>query len=420
MKNYLIIGNSAAGISGVSAIRKRDTESKITVVSDEEYPSYCRCLISYYLAGEVKKENIFYRPERFYKENNTEVLLGEKVLRVEPKKNQIICEDKSRLDYDALLIAAGASPKFPEIKGIKKNGVFGFRTFKDAKNIQDLLAVTKTACVLGGGLVGLKAAAALKKRNIEVKVIVKSKQILSQVLDEQAACFVQKRLEEHGVEMILGQDVVEIIGNGDVKAVKLDSGKVIAASLIIAAKGVEPNTAIAKDTDIKINTGIISDKHLTTNIPNIYTAGDCAESLDLVLGEYTINALWSVAVEQGRIAGANMAGDSINYEGSLGMNSLEFFGLPTVSLGDFKPKADKAIEEIKISNPGLNIYKKLVIRNNLLVGAVLAGDIKNSGIFLRLIKEKIEVSAFKHKLLEDNFGFADIAEFVREKEQIFL
>lgn len=422
MKQFVIIGNSAAGIAAVEAIRKKDRESKIVVISDEDYPAYCRCLISYYLAGEVKEDKLLYRAENFYKENNLELWLNKKVNRVAPKKNRIIFEDKNQLSYDYLLIATGASPKFLQIPGIKKRGVFGFRTVRDVKDIEGLLPVTKTACVLGGGLIGLKAAYALKKRNIEVKVIIRSKQVLSQMLDFPAAGFIQRRLEENGIEILLGQDVKEIIGNGDIKAVKLDSGKVLGCSLVIVGKGVSANIDLIKETEIKVNEGIIANGLLQTNIPNIYTAGDVCESFDLTLGRSSVNALWPVAVEQGKIAGANMAGESINYEGSLGMNSIEFFGLPVISLGIYKIKEQESsgFEELKISDVKNNLYKKLILKNNLLVGAILVGDIKNSGVFLRLIKERIDVSSFKNRLLKADFGYPDIMDFVKEKEKIYV
>ncbi|MDI6758817.1 MAG: FAD-dependent oxidoreductase [Candidatus Omnitrophota bacterium] len=415
MKQFVIIGNSAAGIAAVEAIRKRDKESKVIIISDEEYNSYCRCLISYYLAGDVRKDKILYRPEAFYKENNIELLLNKKAARVDPKKNRIICEDKTQINYDALLIATGASPKFPTMPGIKKRGVFGFRALKDIKDIEEVLPITKTVCVLGGGLIGLKAACALKKRNIEVKVIIKSNQVLSQVLDFTGAEFVQKRLEVNGIEVILGRDVAEVIGNGDIKAVKLDSGKAQATSLIIVGKGVSPNIDLIKDTDIKINEGIIANNLMQTNMPNIYTAGDVSESFDAALEVYSMNALWPIAIEQGRLAGANMTGENIIYEGSLSMNSLEFFGLPAISLGIFKSINPADYEEIKIIDPKANIYKKLILKDNYLKGAVLIGDINKSGLYLRLIREKIDVSTFKDKLLEENFGFPDIMDHRREK-----
>ncbi|MBI3991376.1 MAG: NAD(P)/FAD-dependent oxidoreductase [Candidatus Omnitrophica bacterium] len=416
MKQFIIIGNSAAGIAAVEAIRKQDKASKIIVISDEDYPAYCRCLISYYLAGDIKEDKIIYRPESFYKENNIELLLNKKVSRVDPKKSRIICEDKTQFNYDALLIATGASPKLAEgLKGIKKRGVFGFRTIKDTKDILGLLPVTKAACVLGGGLIGLKAAYGLKKRGVNVKVIIKSKQVLSQMLDSEAAGFVQRKLEENGIEIVLGTDVAEIIGNGDIKAVKLDSGKAVESSLIIVGKGVSPNTDLIKESEIKINEGILANNLMQTNMANIYTAGDVCESFDLALGQYSMNALWPVAVEQGKICGANMAGGNLNYDGSVGMNSIEFFGLPVVSLGIFRVKeGDTSLKELKLCNIKENLYKKIIMRGNFVVGAIFAGDIKNSGIFLRLIRERIDVSSFKDKLLQESFGYPDIMDFVSE------
>ncbi|MCM8795421.1 MAG: FAD-dependent oxidoreductase [Candidatus Omnitrophica bacterium] len=422
MRQFVIIGNSAAGIAAVEGIRKKDRNSKIIVISDEDYLSYCRCLISYYLAGEVKEEKIFYRPESFYKDNNVELFLNKKVSRVEPKKNRLICEDKSIFGYDCLLIATGARPKFPDIPGIKKRGVFGFRTLKDAKEIAGVLALTKTACILGGGLIGLKAASALKKRNVEVKVVVKSKQVLSQMLDFEAANFVLRQLEKNGIEVIFGQDVSEIIGNGDIKAVKLESGKVFGCSLVIVGKGILPNIDLIKETEINTNEGICVDNLLNTNVSNIYAAGDCAQTLDVTTGTSSVNALWPIAVEEGRIAGRNMAGENISYDGSLGMNSLEVFGLPVVSLGIYKIKEDLAsqFEELKFQDPKANIYKKLILKDNLLVGAILVGDIKNSGLFLKIIREKINVTSFKERLLKDNFGFPEIMDLVNARSKLYV
>lgn len=420
MKQFVIIGNSAAGIAAVEAIRQRDEGSKIIVISDENYPSYCRCLISYYLAGDVKEDKLSLRPESFYKENNVELILNKKVVRVDPKKNRIVLDDKTQNSYDCLLIATGAHSRMPDIKGIKKTGVFGFRTIKDAKAIEGLLPVTHAVCILGGGLVGLKSAYALKKRKIDVKVIVKSNQILSQVLDFTAASLVQKRLEGSDIEIILGHDVQEVIGEGEIKAIKLNSGKALECSLIVVGRGVEPNIDLIKDTEIKTNTGIIVNNFLQSSVSNIFAAGDVCESFDLTGNEFYTNALWSVAVEQGLIAGSNMTGANINYNGSLAMNATEFFGLPVVSLGIHKIKEGGNYQELKILDRNSNLYKNIIIKDQRIVGAVLVGDINNSGVLLRLIKEEIEVSSFKDKLLSESFGYPDIMNFLKDKENIYV
>ena len=421
MKQFVIIGNSAAGIAAAEAIRKTDKQSAITIVSDEDYPAYCRCLISYYLAGQVSVDKILYRPENFYKENNITLLLNKKVERVDPKKNRLVCADKAQIPFDALLVATGASPKFPEVKGIKKENVFGLRTIKNAAEISGRLPMTKTACVLGGGLVGLKAAYALSKRNIDTKVIVKSKQVLSQMLDFTAAGYVGRRLVEHGLELVLSQDATEIIGEGQIKAVKLDSGKAIGCELVVVGKGVKPNIELVKDTEIKINEGIIVNNLMQTSIPNIYTAGDVCESFDITMGAPSINALWPVAVEQGRAAGVNMCGGNIIYDGSLGMNALEFFGLAVVSLGIYKvPDKESAYEELVFDNPKEETYKKIVLKNNVIVGVILVKNISNSGVFLSLMRNKIDVSTFKNNLLDDNFGYPAVKDLMPDKEKIYV
>ncbi|MCM8798497.1 MAG: FAD-dependent oxidoreductase [Candidatus Omnitrophica bacterium] len=419
-KQFVIIGNSAAGISCVETIRKNDKNSKIIVISDEGYPAYCRCLISNYLAKEIKEKEIFYREESFYKDNQIELILNKKAVSLDTRKNVVILEDKNKFSYDYLLIATGSSPKFPSIEGMRRKGVFGFRSLKDVEEIEKLLPFANTACILGGGLIGIKSASSLLKRGIRVKLIVKSKQILSQILDFDSARIVQSFLENKGMEIFLGSDVVEIMGKDNVEGIRLDSGEKIPCSLVIVAKGVKPNTAWVKESPLKINTGILANEYLQTNIPNVFTAGDVCEVKDLISSQYTINALWPVAVEEGEVAGFNMCGERKIYPGSLGMNSVEFFGLPVISIGIFSPQEKAGYEELIHQDLARNIYKKFVLKENRLVGTILIGDIRAGGLFLRLIKEKKEVISIKDKLFNENFNYADIKGLIEEREKIYV
>ena len=420
MKQFIIIGNSAAGIAAAEAIRSKDKQTKIIIISEEDYLSYCRCLISYYLAGEIGEDKLIYRDKDFYEQNNIELILNKKAERVDPKKGRVILEDKTNIGFDALIIATGASPKFPDIPGIKKRNVTGLRTIKDAKVISGLVPITQTACVLGGGLIGLKSACAMRKRKVEIKVLIRSRQVLSQMIDQTAASIVQRRLEENGIELMFGLGVSDIIGNGDIKAVKLDSGKVIGCSTVIVAKGVLPNINLVKEAAININQGIIVNENMQTSIPNIYACGDVCESYDLTLNQPVINALWPIAVEQGKVAGLNLCGERTVYDGSLGMNSIEFFGLPILSLGVYKTDKQSGFQELIRKDLKSNLYKKLIIKDSRLFGAVMIGDIKNSGLFLRLIREKIDISSIKDTLLQDTFNYADIIDLVKEKERIYV
>jgi NAD(P)H-nitrite reductase large subunit len=395
------------------------------MISDENYPSYCRCLISYFLAGDIKEKEILYRDEDFFKQNNIELLLNRKAVEIRLKKNTVVLEEKgedssikrSPLEYDYLILANGASPKFPDKKGMNKKGVFGFRTIKDAIQISEILPITTTVCVLGGGLIGLKAAYALRKRGLEVKVIIKSNQVLSQVLDREAADMFQKRIQDHGIEVITGTDVAEVIGNGDVKAIKLDNGKVIGCSIVVVGKGVSPNIDLVKETEIKVAEGIVVDDYMRTNIDNIFAAGDVCETYDPALNQKTVNALWPNAVEQGSIAGANIAGESLKYDGSMGMNAVEFFNLPVISMGITRPK-DSGYEEFV--NKSNNVYKKVILKDNLLVGAILVGKVDNSGVYLELIKKRIDVSSIKDELSDINFSYAKAFELLGKEDKTYV
>ena len=412
MNNYVIIGNSAAGIAAAEAIRKNNKDDKITIVSDENYPTYCRCLISYFLAGDIKEKEVLYRDEEFFKQNNIDLMLNKKAIEIRPKKNIVVLQmkdeeskiKKTQLEYDYLILANGASPKFPDKKGIRKKGVFGFRTIEDAVKISELLPITTTACVLGGGLIGLKAAYALKKRGLEVKVIIRSNRVLSQVLDKEGGGMFQRVIEQNGIDVMTATDTTEILGNGDVKAIKLSNGKVIGCNVVVVGKGVQPNIDLVKDTEIQVNEGIIVDEQMRTNIPNIFAAGDVCETYDPALNKRVINALWPNAVEQGKIAGANITGSNLKYDGSMGMNSVEFFDLSMISMGITRPSKDGGYQEL--IGKGNNIYKKVVLKDNLLVGVILVGRVDNSGVYLELIKKRIDVSSIADQLADINFSYA--------------
>src|SRR3989339_1561644 len=337
--NYIIIGASAAGISAIEAIRSVDKNGKITVISDENYAIYSRCVLSYYLAGIVTEDKLKYRNDNFFKNNNVEAILGKKVVSVLPDK-KVKLSDGTELTFDKLLIATGSRSKMESIPGIEKEGVFGLRNIDDAKKIETRLNKTKSAVMLGGGLIGLRAAYALHKRGVKVTVVVKSKHVLSQMMGEEGASFIQNRMQEQGINILTELAAKEITGNKEVKGVILENGNKIDCETIVIGKGVQPNIELVKNTNIKTDWGIVVNEYLQTTSIDIYSAGDIAQSSDLITGESTINALWPNAIAQGKVAGLNMVGKNIKYNGSIGMNSVEFFDLPTISYGITKPKGE--------------------------------------------------------------------------------
>nr|MBU1328899.1 FAD-dependent oxidoreductase [Candidatus Omnitrophota bacterium] len=415
---YVIIGSSAAGISAIEAIRTKDESSKITIISDEKNPLYSRCLISYLLAGTIDEKKIWYRPASFFKDNKVEALLGIRADKINAVEKEITLNNKEKLKFDRLLIATGASPKLENISGIDKKGVFPLRTIDHTIEIQSMLDKVKSVAVLGGGLIGLRAAYALKNRGKDVGVFVKSGSILSQIIDKDAASLMQKRIEEKGIRIFTGVAAKEIIGAKSVNGVILDNGSKHDCELVIIGKGVSPNIEIAKDAGIKTNWGILANEHLRTNVEDIFTAGDVAETNDIALEESSMNAIWPAACEQGRIAGLNMTGESEAYEGSLAMNSIEFFGLPVISVGITKPKSDKYKEIIK-KDTSKNIYKKVVLKDGVIVGVIFVNSIENIGIIGALIKNKADVSRVKDIILEDYFDYGKIAPLIKESKRGF-
>jgi len=416
--DYIIIGASAAGVSAAETIRQSDPKGKITVVSDENYPIYSRCLLSYYLAGAIPEEKLKYRPDDFFSKLNINAVKGEKVLEITKDKKAVL-SGGSKLPFDKLLIATGSRSKMEKIPGVDKKGVFGLRNVNDAKNIDALLGKAKAAVMLGGGLIGLRAAYALHKRGLKVTVVVKSAHILSQMSDAEGAGIVQKKIQEEGISVLTGLSAKEIMGGSEVTGVMLENGQRLDCQVIVVGKGVEANIELVKSSGIKTDWGIIVDEFLQSSMADVYAAGDVAQSKDLVTGESAINALWPNAVIQGKIAGLNMAGKKIRYDGSMAMNSVEFFGLPTISCGVSKPKDGSGYEIITSKSEKSNVYKKFVIKDNKLAGFVLVNEVDSAGVYNSLIRKKVDISSIKDKLTYKNFDFSKILKLAKANPDKF-
>ena len=414
---YLIIGNSAAAVGAVEAIRRNDKGNPIIIISDEPHHVYSRPLISYLLAGHTKEDKMYYRDENFYKENNVETVFNKRVTGVDTKKKQVILEDKKKIDYDKLLIATGGTPFVPPIKGKDRKNVYTFTKWSDAEDIIKISKKVQKAVVIGAGMIGLKAIEGLNAIGIDVTVVELAPEVLSRALDKDASRIVQRKMEEAGVEVITNNEVVEITGKGNTATgVVLRDKKKIKCDLVIVAIGVIPNTGFIKESGIKINRGIVVDERMETNVKGVYAAGDVVEALNMLTNEKMPIPIWPLAYRQGSIAGDNMSGGTLVYKGGFPMNSIEFPGAPTISLGIIDPRGEGYESLIKNDSKNGN-YKRIIIKNERLVGAILVGDdVDRAGILTGLIKEQKPVTAFKDKLLDRNFGFVHMPkEYRREK-----
>ncbi|MCH5156223.1 MAG: NAD(P)/FAD-dependent oxidoreductase, partial [Clostridiales bacterium] len=319
---YVLIGNSAAATACIEGIRSVDKSGEITVVSNENRAAYGRPLISYALLGKIKKENMDYRPQSFYKDNGVKLMLGETVTRLDTTKKRVILESGKNVVYDKLLVATGSRPFVPNIDGLDKvKNKFTFMTYADMEALEKELSPKKNVLVIGAGLIGLKCTEGILHRVKSVTVVDMAESILPSVLDKDGADTVQKYLESCGVKFILGDSVQKFEAN---KAI-LKSGKEIGFDILVMAVGVRPNVELVKDSGGAVNRGIVVDECMKTSLNDIYAAGDCAEGFNKSTGANGVLALLPNAAFQGRCAGINMAGGNCVFADGIPMNALGLF-----------------------------------------------------------------------------------------------
>ncbi|HEY32870.1 MAG TPA: NAD(P)/FAD-dependent oxidoreductase [Dehalococcoidia bacterium] len=409
---YLIIGNSAGGIGAAEAIREVDRAGAIAIVSSEPYHAYSRPLISQYLVEGRPLQRMMFRPADFYKEKNIQAILGQEVTGLNIDKHNVKLDDGRSIIWEKLLLATGSSPIVPNIEGIGLKGVFTFTTRDDARAIYKFLNQYHTevrAVVIGGGLIGISATEALVKRGVKVTIVEMKERILNTILDEEASFLVEASLNELGVEIINGHIVSRITSflPGRATGIALDNDRPIPCEMVIVAVGVQPRTKIVSETGIRIDRGILVDHHMATSSPDVYACGDVAEAYDFIYDENRLTPIWPNAYIGGRIAGFNMAGLPTEYQGGTSMNAMKYFGLAIVSAGILTPPDDSY--EV-ISEKHGHVYKKVVLKNGLIVGVIFSGDIEKSGIIYNLMKNRVNVDTFKQALIADDFGLISLPE----------
>jgi NAD(P)H-nitrite reductase large subunit len=401
---YLVIGNSAGGIGAVEAIREVDKRNSIKIVSDEPYQAYSRPLISKFLAGEHNLDEMLFRPADFYSRNGVDSLLDRKVEHLSLERRIAQLASGEQIIWKKLLLATGGVPIVPKMKGGDKEGVFTFLTLKDAMAIDVFIDDGKQAVVIGGGLIGVSVTEALMKRKIDVTVVEMKDRVLNTILDETASSIVEEELGQAGVKVLTNQTVAEVTGGDSVGGVVLDNGEKILCDLVVIAIGVLPRTELVSGTDIKVNRGILVDRHMSTSYPDVYACGDAAEAYDFIYGENRLTPIWPNAHIGGRIAGYNMAGIRAEYRGGTAMNALNYFGLDIAAAGIVVPPDGGRWEVVSQRNNGA--YQKIVLNDDLVMGMVFVKDIEKSGMIFSLMKDRVKVTNFKQTLLADDFGLA--------------
>jgi NAD(P)H-nitrite reductase large subunit len=416
----VIIGNSAAGTAAIEAIRRHDSKSRIVQLSDEEFPLYSRCLLSYYLAGSLALDALLYRDRKFHEAFDVKLHAGAgfRAVRLDAGRQQIFCDNGIGIEYDRLLICTGSSAKLPSNLPKDIQGICVLRTVADAEKIKEHLRNVRNAVVLGAGLIGIKAATALSALGIHTVIVARSNRVLSQMIDAGAAQIIEKRLHRQKIEVLLGTDISEVRSNANtVTGIRTEDGRSMDCQLLIAAKGVSPNASWIDASAVEMGWGIKTDPRMRTSRESIYAAGDVAETFDIALEKHTVNALWTCAVEQGRIAGLNLIGKNALYKGALSMNSLNVCDVPLISFGIAAPANESEYRILARSRPEKDQYKKIVIGSDQRIkGIILLGNIENAGVLLSLIQKKIDVSSFEEELLGDRFNFGKMLKHEGESE----
>lgn len=420
---YAIVGGSAAAISAVEAIRSIDQRARIDLFSDEETPLFSRVLLPYYVAEELSKPLLNFRSLDFFDENNINAHLGVRIKDVSAKTKTLTTENGETFEYDKLLLAVGGRPIVPPIKGVDKEGISTLKTMADADKVLKMKG--KKAVVIGAGSIGVESCISLLRRGVKVTLLEQLGQVFPTVFDEESSAIVRKVVEDMGVEVITGERALEFTGNGSVKSVKT-STREIKCDMVVMSVGVRPNIDLAKTAGIKIGDlgGITVDPCMLTSVADIYAAGDVCETFDIARNTPFINAIWPNAVEQGRIAGLNMAGKSAEYGGSFRMNSIgNFIGFPAMSIGVLHQGECSYVDENcyfqEIKTRSENTYKKLILKDGCIVGAIFVGQTQKCGIMSVLLKKQVDVSDFVDVLMSKNLNFMDLLPLLRRNGDKF-
>jgi NAD(P)H-nitrite reductase large subunit len=417
MTCYVIIGGSAGAVGGVEGIRKLDPKGGITVVTEESMTPYSRPAIGECLDGRVDLESLRFGSPDFWNEYSVQVLSGRRVTSIDLGDNTLKLDDGQVLGFDKLLLATGTRPFIPKMEGMDREGFCTFMNTNDVQRIRQELLRTQSAIVIGGGLIGVEAAEALVNLGVDVTVVELRGWLLNLLLDREAARIVESAMESRGVKLITGQSVKEILGREGnerrVGGVVLSGGAHIECDLVISAVGVIPRTELAVQAGLKVNRGILVDKFMQTSVPGVYACGDVAEAYEVLGGTQRVFAIWPLARLGGRVAGENMAGGRVEYQGGVAMSALRYFGVPIISVGLDAQETTKEFE-VLIERAG-GSYRKIILRENRVVGFTLVRCIESAGLIYNLVRTQTDVSGFKGKLLSPEFSFAHLPERIRKR-----
>jgi nitrite reductase (NADH) large subunit len=402
----VVIGNGMAGIRTLEELLTiAPDQYDITVFGAEPHPNYNRILLSPVLAGEQTFNDIVLNPLEWYEQSGIRLHLGKTVQKIDRVRRKVIAADGTEAPYERLLIATGSTPFILPVPGNTLKGVISYRDIYDTQTMIDTAAVKRHAVVIGGGLLGLEAANGLKLRGMDVTVVHLADTLLERQLDATAGRLLQRSLETRGLKFLLSKATAEIAGNdqGEVSGVIFKDGDAIPADLVVMAAGIRPNTALAEAAGLHCNRGIVVSDALQTYDPRIYAVGECVSHRGIAYG------LVAPLFEQAKVAANHLALMGIgSYKGSVLSTKLKVTGIDLFSAGDFM--GSDGTEEIVLSDPSGGVYKKLVIKDDQLVGACLYGDTADGAWYFKLLREGRKLGELRDHIMfgESSVGDAGV------------
>jgi nitrite reductase (NADH) large subunit len=401
---HVIVGNGVAGVTAAQTIKRADADAEVHIFGSEPYPYYRRPLLWEFIAGKIEQEALYFRPPEWYGETGIELHLATGVVNLDPSAHLITLADESSVTYDRLLLATGARSFIPPCEGSEKDGVFALRTLDDALAIKAYAREVDTAIVVGGGLLGLETARALHSTGLEVTVVEFFPYLLPRQLDQEGAQVLQALLEAQGLGIVTGATTEAILGVPCADCIQIQDGNKISGDLVVFSTGIRSETSLAKDAGLDVNRGIIVDDRLSTSAQDIFAAGDAAEFEGRVYG------IIPPAVEQARIAAANMVErESATYNGSIPSTTLKVAGAELTSLGEAVVEED-GYTQLRHADVGAGLYRKIVLRDGHIVGAILLNDKERARPIRKLIAQNADVSTCADRILDDDFDVGSMVD----------
>lgn len=392
-KRMVLIGNGMAGIRTIEHVLKLSTEAyDITVFGAEPHPNYNRIMLSSVLAGGSDMKDIVINDWDWYTENHINLYTGDAVKSIDSVNRKVISESGIEVSYDILIIATGSNPFMLPLPGVNKEGVIGFRDIRDCQIMMETSKTYKKAAVIGGGLLGLEAARGLLNLGMDVHVIHINEHLMDRQLDQSASMMLQRDLEEQGMKFLLKKNTASIDGKRRAQGLSFTDGSQIDADLVVMAVGIKPNVELAKRAGLEVNRGIVVNDFMETSIQGIYAVGECAEHRGIAYG------LVAPLYEQGAVLAKRLVGvETVGYAGSVTSTKLKVSGVDVFSAGYFND--EPGMRSLRFQDDIDNVYKKIVIQDDRLIGAVLFGDTTDGASLFSLIKSGESITGREKELL---------------------